>query len=169
MTDYVSTWFEDYVLGSAREFRGRTITAEDIQIHADQTGDHFPHHLDAEWCATQPFGRPMAHGTLVLSVAVGMTATDINPASLSYGYDRIRFVRPVFIDDTLAVRAEITAMRDHRSQPERYGIVEEELRVTNQNDETVLALTHIYLVEKRPTDRSEEPEPLPSGAAAEKH
>lgn len=169
MTDhhYTPTYLEDYVVGSARQFTGRTITADDIQIHADQTGDRFPHHLDAEWCATQPFGRPMAHGTLVLSVAVGMTATDINPAALSYGYDRIRFVRPVFIGDTLTVRAEITGVRDHAKDPDRFGIVDEELRVTNQNDETVLALVHVYLVEKRQTDRSEEPEPTPAGAAAE--
>jgi acyl dehydratase len=148
VTDYTSTYFDEYVPGTVRTFVGRTITAEDIRIHADQTGDHFPHHTDAEWCATQPFGRPMAHGTLVLSVAVGMTATDINPASMSYGYDRIRFVRPVFVDDTISVRAEITTLRDHRKAPERYGLVEEELQVVNQNDEVVLALVHIYLVEK---------------------
>lgn len=147
--EYTPTYLEDYVIGSAREFTGRIITAEDIAIHADQTGDRFPHHLDAEWCASQPFGRPMAHGTLVLSVAVGMTAVDINPASLSYGYDCIRFVRPVFIGDTLTVRAEISRIRDHRHEPERLGIVDEELRVTNQHGEVVLALAHVYLVEKR--------------------
>lgn len=146
--EYSPTYLEDYVVGSVREFTGRTITAEDIAIHADQTGDRFPHHLDAEWCATQPFGRPMAHGTLVLSVAVGMTAADINPVSLSYGYDRIRFVRPVFIGDTLTVRAEISQIRDHRHHPERLGLVEEELRVTNQHGDVVLSLAHVYLVEK---------------------
>ena len=117
MTDYASTYFEDYVVGSVRFYEGRTITAEDIEIHAAQTGDVFPHHVDAEWCATQPFGRPMAHGTLVLSVAVEMTADEVNPAAMSYGYDRIRFVRPVFVDDTIAVRAEVTAQRDDRRAP----------------------------------------------------
>lgn len=168
MIDHPSTFFEDYVPGTTREFTGRTITEDDIAIHADQTGDHFPHHTDAEWCATQPFGRPMAHGTLVLSVAVGMTATDINPASMSYGYDRIRFVRPVFIDDTLTVRAEITQLRDHRNDPDRFGIVDEQLRVTNQNGEVVLVLVHVYLVEKRHTRRPEEPELLPVAGAPEK-
>lgn len=154
-----STWFEDYVPGSVREFSGRTITADDIDIHAAQTGDFFPHHMDAEWCATQPFGRRIAHGTLVLSVAVGMTADEVNTEAMSYGYDRIRFVRPVFIDDTIAVRAEITAKADHRKRPDLHGMVEEELRVTNQHDEVVLSLVHIYLVNKRrrPTPADDAP------------
>lgn len=149
MTDFVSTHFEDYATGSVRVYAGRTITAEDIEIHAAQTGDVFPHHMDAEWCATQPFGRPMAHGTLVLSVAVGMTADEVNPAAMSYGYDRIRFVRPVFIDDTITVRAEVTSLREYAKAPDSYGLVDEEVRVTNQDGDVVLALVHIYLVDKR--------------------
>lgn len=146
---YPGTFYEDYVVGTVREFGGRTITADDIAVHAEQTGDFFPHHMDAEWCATQPFKRRIAHGTLVLSVAVGMTATDVNPEAMTYGYDRIRFVHPVFIDDTISVRAEITARSDHRRHPGRFGLVEEDLRVTNQDGEVVLALVHLYLVNKR--------------------
>ena len=99
----VEAYFEDYEIGSTRRTTGRTITEADIAIHAGQTGDFFPHHMDKEWCATQPFGRRMAHGTLVVSVAVGMTAGTINPRAMSYGYDRIRFVKPVFVDDTIVV------------------------------------------------------------------
>jgi acyl dehydratase len=145
----VETYFEDYVVGDTRETTGRTITETDIVIHAGQTGDFFPHHMDAEWCATRPFGRRMAHGTLVMSVAVGMTAGDINPRAMSYGYDRVRFVRPVFIGDTLTVRAEITATSDHRKRPDALGMVEETVTARNQADEVVLALVHLYVVEKR--------------------
>ena len=88
-------FFEDYQPGHQRETGGRTITEADIVLHAGQTGDFYPHHMDAEWCKTQPFGQRMAHGTLVFSVGVGMTAGDINPRAMSYGYDRLRFVRPV--------------------------------------------------------------------------
>jgi acyl dehydratase len=149
MNDFVSTYFDEYVVGSARVYEGRTITGEDIKIHAEQTGDFFPHHMDAEWCATQPFGRPMAHGTLVLSVAVGMTAEEVNPAAMSYGYDRIRFIRPVFIDDAISVRAEIASLREYPKDPDGYGLVDEEVRVTNQDGDLVLVLVHIYLVDKR--------------------
>lgn len=142
--------YEQYRIGDAREGMSRTITEADIVLHAGQTGDFFPHHMDAHWCATQPFGQRIAHGTLILSVAVGMTAEDINPLSMSYGYDGIRFIRPVLIGDTIRVRAEITAKRDHPKRPERQGFVDETLTVTNQDGEVVMVLVHLYLVEKRP-------------------
>lgn len=143
----VSTSFEQYVIGSRRETTGRTITEADIVLHAGQTGDFYPHHMDAQWCATQPFGRRIAHGTLILSVAIGMTAGDINPLAMSYGYDRVRFIRPVFIDDTIRVVATISDKRDH---PKRmtHGIVAESIEVFNQDDQIVLACEHLYLVER---------------------
>lgn len=145
----VTRYFEDIAVGERRETTGRTITESDIVLHAGQTGDWFPHHVDAEWCATQPFGQRIAHGTLVLSVAVGMTAGDINPASMSYGYDRIRFVAPVHIGDTIRVAAEITGTREHAKRPDA-GLVDEQVTVTNQHGAIVLVLTHVYLVDRRP-------------------
>ena len=100
--------------------------------------------------ATQPAGQRMAHGTLILSIAVGMTAGDINPRSMSYGYDRIRFIKPVFIGDTITVTAEITEKAEHKRPT--HGYVHELVSVTNQRGETVLVLTHLYLVEKRGTE-----------------
>jgi acyl dehydratase len=147
----VERYFEDYVVGTSRTTTGRTVTEADIVLHAGQTGDFFPHHMDAEWCATQPFGRRMAHGTLVMSMAVGMTAGDINPRAMSYGYDRVRFVRPVFIGDTITVGATITGLSDHRRRPAELGMVEETVTVTNQAGEVVLALAHLYVAEKRGT------------------
>jgi acyl dehydratase len=142
-------FFEDYEIGSLRRTVGRTLTEADIVIHAGQSGDFYPHHMDAEWCATQHFGRRMAHGTLVISIAVGMTAGDVNPRAMSYGYDRVRFVAPVFLGDTVTVTAEITAKAEHAKQPDRLGRVEELVTVLNQRGATVLVLTHLYLVEKR--------------------
>lgn len=145
-----STPFEAYNIGDVRTTTGRTITEADIVLHAGQTGDFFPHHMDREWCATQPFEQRIAHGTLIMSVAVGMTADVINPLAMSYGYDRVRFIRPVNIGDTITVAAEITGKRDHSKEPDRMGYVEETVTVTNQRHETVLALVHLYLVQKNP-------------------
>lgn len=145
----VDRYFEDYAVGERRTTQGRTVTEADVVLHAGQTGDFFPHHLDAAWCATQPFGRRMAHGTLIISMAVGMTAGDINPQAMSYGYDKIRFVRPVFIGDTITVTAEITGKADHRKDPDRLGSLHEQVTVINQDAETVAVLTHLYLVNKR--------------------
>jgi len=145
----VSRYYEDHEIGEKRVSVGRTVTEADVVMHAGQTGDFFPHHMDAQWCATQPFGQRIAHGTLILSMAVGMTAGDINPESMSYGYDRIRFIAPVFIGDTITVTAQITERSEHRKRPEAYGYVHELVTVTNQRGETVLVLTHLYLVNRR--------------------
>jgi acyl dehydratase len=141
-------FFEDYVIGFSRRSFGRTITEADIVLHAGQTGDFFPHHMDAEWCATQEFKQRVAHGTLILSAGIGMTAGDINPRAMSYGYDRVRFIRPVFIGDTITVSATIKEKREH---PKRagFGIVAEAVEIVNQRSEVVLACEHLYLVERR--------------------
>jgi len=64
----IQQYWEDYEIGSSRVSSGRTITEADIVLHAGQTGDFYPHHMDAEWCKTQAFGARVAHGTLILSV-----------------------------------------------------------------------------------------------------
>ena len=145
----VDRYYDDIAIGERRDTTGRTITEADIVLHAGQTGDFFPHHMDAEWMATQPAGQRIAHGTLILSVAVGMTAGDINPQAMSYGYDRIRFIKPVFIGDTIRVSAEIVDRVPHAKRPEEFGYVHELVTVTNQRQETVLVLTHLYLVSVR--------------------
>ena len=146
MTD--ERYFEEYVLGARRRTTGRTITEADIVLHACQTGDFFPHHMDAAWCATQEFKQRIAHGTLVFSVGIGLTASTINPRAMSYGYDRMRFVKPVFIGDTIYSLVEITDARPH---PKRngHGIVVETVTITNQREETVLVCDHLHLVERR--------------------
>jgi len=141
-------FFEDYEIGFTRRSFGRTITEADIVAHAGQTGDFFPHHMDAEWCATQDFKERIAHGTLILSIGIGMTATAINPRSMSYGYDRVRFIRPVSIADTITVTATITEKRDHPKR-KTHGIVVEAVNIANQRGETVLACEHLYLVERK--------------------
>ncbi|HEX4057197.1 MAG TPA: MaoC/PaaZ C-terminal domain-containing protein [Galbitalea sp.] len=145
----IDRYFEDFELGETRRSTGRTVTEADIVIHAGQTGDFFPHHMDAEWAKTQPIGARIAHGTLILSIGVGMTAGDINPQAMSYGYDHIRFIAPVYIGDTISVTAEITEKHDHAKQPQTFGYVHELVTISNQHDEVVLILTHLYLVNKR--------------------
>lgn len=141
-------FYEDYVVGEERETIGRTITEADIVIHAGQTGDFFPHHMDAEWCKTTEFGQRIAHGTLVFSVGVGMTATLINPAAFSYGYDKLRFIRPVFINDTITVKVRIKEKYPSPKHPDK-GFVVENLLIYNQRNELCLAANHLLLCRRK--------------------
>jgi acyl dehydratase len=144
-----TTYFEDYEIGSERVTYGRTITETDFVVHAGHTGDFFPHHMDAEFMKTQPFGQRIAHGTMVFSIGVGLTASVINPVAFSYGYDRLRFVKPVFIGDTIHTRTTIAAKEDDPKRAEM-GRVFERTEVINQNGEVVLVADHIYIVERKP-------------------
>jgi len=143
----IKKFFEDFELNEGRTTAKRKITGADIDLHAEESGDYFPHHMDAEWCKTQPFKKRMAHGTLVLTVAIGLTADVINEVSMTYGFDRIRFVKPVFIDDTIYVITKIKEKKDHKKPG--FGLIAEQVETFNQNNELVMACEHIYLAEKR--------------------
>jgi acyl dehydratase len=145
--NFKSQHFEDYILGFTRETLGRTITESDFVVHAGHTGDYFPHHMDAEWCKTQPFKARIAHGTLIFSVGIGMTASEINPEAMSKGYDRLRFIKPVYIGDTIRVKVTIAKKSD--SKRLEYGDVLEHVEIFNQKDEVVLVCDHILLVKRR--------------------
>jgi acyl dehydratase len=141
-------FLEDFIVGESRQSLGRTVTEADFVIHAGQTGDFFPHHMDAEWMKTQPAGERIAHGTLILSIAAGLTAFDVNPEAMSYGYDRVRFIKPVFIGDTIRAEAKISDVSSHKSRQD-VGILQEDVSVINQRGDVVMFFQHIYIVNKR--------------------
>ena len=143
------TYFEDIALNTPRVTQGRTITETDIVFHAGHTGDFYPHHLDAEFAKTTPFGQRIAHGTMTFAIAVGMKAAEVNPASFTYGFDRLRFPKPVFIGDTIRATATITSKEPDPKRP-KYGRYIEHVEVHNQRGEVVLVFDHVALVEKRP-------------------
>lgn len=143
----VKVYLEDMKLNEQRVTTGRTISEADIVLHAGQTGDFYPHHMDEEWCKTQPFGQRIAHGTLIFSVAVGLTAGVINEVAMTYGYERLRFLKPVFIGDTIKSTVTIKEKRDHKRPG--FGIVTELVEAHNQTGQIVMSCEHLLLVEKR--------------------
>lgn len=147
---FTKQYYENYTVGHVRETGGRTVTEADIIIHAGQTGDFFPHHMDAEWCKTQPFGQRIVHGTLVFGIAIGLTATVVNEVAMTYGYDRLRFMKPVFIGDTIRVKVSITQKKDHKKPG--FGIVTELVEATNQHGEMVMSCEHLLFSEKKQVD-----------------
>lgn len=146
----VKVYYEEMELNGVRRTTGRTVTEADIVLHAGQTGDFYPHHMDEAWCRTQPFGQRIAHGTLIFGIGIGLTAGEINEVAMTYGYDRLRFMRPVFIGDTIRSTITVKDKRDHKRPG--YGIVTELVEVHNQRDEIVMSCEHLLLVEKRNKD-----------------
>ena len=142
-------YYESYLVGDVRQTLGRTITETDFVVHAGHSGDFFPHHVDEEFCKTQPFKRRIAHGTMTFTIGIGLTAQEINPAAFTYGYERLRFPTPVHIGDTISTTVTIKSKADDPKRPQ-YGQVVEACDVKNQRGETVLYCEHILLVSKDP-------------------
>ncbi|MEO5683004.1 MAG: MaoC/PaaZ C-terminal domain-containing protein [Chitinophagaceae bacterium] len=143
---FVKKYFEEFHPGHQRLSKGRTVTETDIVLHAGQSGDFFPHHMDEEWCKTQPFKKRIAHGTLIFTIAIGLTADLVNEVSMTYGYDRLRFIKPVFIGDTIRVSITIKEKKNHKNPGA--GLVIELVETFNQHQELVMVCEHILMVEK---------------------
>lgn len=147
---YIKLYYEDFELGSVRQTFGRTVTETDIVVHAGQSGDFFPHHMDEAWCSTQPFKKRIAHGTLIFTIGIGLTANVINEVAMTYGYERLRFIKPVFIGDTIKTTVTIKDKKDHKKPG--FGLVTEAVEVHNQNGELVMVCEHILLANKKNAD-----------------
>jgi acyl dehydratase len=142
-------YFEDYPVGAQRVTSGRTITETDIVIHAGHSGDYFPHHVDAEFARETPFGQRVAHGSMTFAIGIGLTAGQINPVAFTYGYDRLRFPKPVFIGDTIHTLVTIKEKQPDAKRPD-CGRVIEACEVVNQRGEVVLYCEHILVVQMKP-------------------
>jgi acyl dehydratase len=144
---FIKKYFEEFELADVRHTKERNVSEEDIDFHAKESGDYFPHHMDEEWCKTQPFKQRIAHGTFIFTIAIGLTADFVNEVSMTYGYDRLRFIKPVFIGDTLNVTVSIKEKKDHKKPG--FGLVTELVQAFNQHKELVMVCEHILLVNKK--------------------
>ena len=116
-------------VGDTAEF-SKTITATDLALFAAVSGDFDPLHVDEVHARATPFGRRIAHGCLALALLSTVSALISRRArdrgsrgtSVSLGYDRIRFLAPVFVGDTLTARYTVLeldpATRRSRSKVE---------------------------------------------------
>lgn len=146
MTDEPEIEWECDRVGYAYTTRGRTIGESDILLHAGQTGDQYALHMDAEVARQSRYGRRIAHGTLTLSIALGLKFdTDQSKGvRISYGYDRVRYRKPVYIGDTISAKVEVTRSEMDEKRPGLRRIIET-MDVVNQRGESVLFLEHILV------------------------
>ena len=118
----------------------RTVSESDVYLFAGITGDHHPNHVNEEYMKKTRYGRRIAHGALMvgfMSAASSTFAQRIPFPVVSYGYDRIRFVRPVFPGDTITVTYRVT-----EKDPDKNRCYSD-ITVTNQSAEVVAVATHI--------------------------
>jgi oxepin-CoA hydrolase / 3-oxo-5,6-dehydrosuberyl-CoA semialdehyde dehydrogenase len=138
--------FEDIEVGDTLITGTRTITAEDIARFADLSGDRFYAHMDSAAAKANPFFEDrVAHGYFVVSMAAGLFVDPApGPVLANYGLERLRFVKPVYIGDTLHVR--FTCKRKTLRHGETYGEVQWDTEVLNDRNETCAAYTVLTMV-----------------------
>lgn len=142
-------YFEDFEIGEEATSAGRTITETDIVNFASLTGDWNEIHTNKEFAAKGPFKQRIAHGALIFSVATGLSVRMGQTADTViafYGLDRLRFVKPVFIGDTVCVRQRCEAKSE---RDENSGIVTFLNEVINQDETVVVSYTAKVLLKRR--------------------
>lgn len=94
-------YYEDFEIGDKIRSIRRTISEGESMLFNSLVMDHHPYVSDQEFAAEEGvFGRRLVAGAMVFSYGLGLAATNcLN--SFSYGYDRLRFIKPVFIGDTI--------------------------------------------------------------------
>jgi len=142
-------YFEDFRPGQVTETPGRTITEADVVNFAGLTGDWYELHTNVEYARQTRFGQRIAHGALIFSIASALCVRAMpsgNTLIAFYGVDKLRFVRPVFIGDTIHVRETVV---ETYSREEAAGIVATQSEVLNQSADVVVAYVARTLWRKR--------------------
>ena len=134
-------YWEDFHVGSIREFGATAVTREAVIAFASQF-DPQPFHLDEEAAKASLFGRLSASGWHTCAMAMRMMCDDylLRSSSLgSPGIEQLKWHKPVHPGDTLRVRLEVLEARPMASRP-AVGLVRSRWEVLNQNDATVLSM-----------------------------
>lgn len=142
--------FEDFQVGDKIITRGRTITEADIVTFSAFSGDWHPLHTDVEYAKKGPFGERIAHGFLVLSVASGLLPLSEIAIIAFYGIDKLRFVNPVRLLDTIHVEFEAI---EKQERDERGGVITFRQTVKNQRGEEVAVGTMRSFIARRQPQR----------------
>ena len=121
----------------------KTVSESDVYQFAGITGDFSPNHVNKAYMEKSSYGRLMAHGALIVgfmstvSTQIIAHSREAEETPVSVGYDKVRFLKPVFLGDTITVAYTVSKI-DVVRRRSTAGI-----EVTNQNDELVAVASHI--------------------------
>ncbi len=167
--------FEDLELGGRWATRGRTITDADLAAHAGVSGDFGFLHMDAPRAAQSHFGGRVAHGSLLISIAVGLGSMDVpQPNTVALVGSTWRFLKPVKPGMTVHAVWRLGRKRDVTNP--HWGLAVWQVELDDQNSERVLEGEVSILVNRRDVAtaaaprsrrrrRGKAPLPLPAATA----
>jgi 3-hydroxybutyryl-CoA dehydratase len=127
-------------LGTTVRF-SKTVSEADVYLFAGITGDLGPNHTDAEYMKSTRFGQRVAHGALTLgyvsTCSTRLIAMLGDRPTVNYGYDRVRFIKPVFFGDTITVEYVVEALDEDK------GEIRAKATVTKQDGDVVAVAENI--------------------------
>lgn len=127
--------------------RGRTITEADLALFSAVSGDWSPLHNDAAFAAKGPFGTRIAHGLLLVSMMTGLAPISGQAVVALYGFDRVRFVNPVLLGDTITYTSRIAGLEP---KGDARGLADLEFQICNQHEKVCVAGIIKILLHKTP-------------------
>jgi len=143
------TFFEDFEVEQIiRHPLTKTIFESDNNLFSMMTLNAHPVHTNLAYAEAQQHGQILVVGTLVFSLAVGITVPEISGKAIAnLEYSSIRHLHPVFLNDTLNVVTEVLGKRASQSKADR-GVVEVRSVAENQNGVAVLSFERKVLVKR---------------------
>jgi 3-hydroxybutyryl-CoA dehydratase len=122
----------------------KTVGEYDVYGFAGITGDFSPNHVDKAYMEKSSYGRLQAHGALMVgymstasTLVIAHTRADADETPVSLGYDRVRFLAPVYFGDTITVDYRISAIDPDKRRSTG------DIRITKQDGTLVAVAQHI--------------------------
>lgn len=123
----------------------KTIGEQDILQFAEISGDFSPNHIDKKFMENSIYGKCIAHGALLVAYMSKASSLileeypniDFQATAVSLGYDKIRFIKPVFVNDTINVKYEVL------SYDQKLKRSNSSIEIVNQNNKLVAVASHI--------------------------
>lgn len=141
-------WFEDFRVGERYCLPSRTVTESNFAAFQTVSGDNHPIHYDVEYCRAHGLPGMLAHGLQVVcftAAGAGRFPHEVSQSLIAFLDQSSRFLKPVFLGDTLYPALEIAALTPQRTT----GVIVMRSTIHNQRKELVLDGQHRYLVRKR--------------------
>ncbi|HOQ49877.1 MAG TPA: MaoC family dehydratase [Candidatus Kapabacteria bacterium] len=148
--DKLGKYFEDFVVGEIIEHPlSKTIFESDNNLFSLLTMNANPLHTNLDYAQKSQHGKILVVGTLVFSLAVGLTVPEISGKAIAnLEYEKIEHLHPVFINDTIYVKTKILDLIPSKTKKDR-GIVYVETVAYNQNNVEVLKFRRKVLIKRR--------------------
>lgn len=150
MTEFTGRVWEDFQVGEViyHPF-AKTVTQADNQQFTLMTQNVAKVHLDAHYCASTEFGRPLVNSTFTLALVTGQSTVDLSMnVFANLGWDEVRMPAPVFEGDTIHSRSKVLSVRPSASRP-AVGVVVAATEGFNQDGVVVISFRRTFLVYRR--------------------